>query len=86
MKTANNKVSGVNDCKDPPIALSDREAEIIALTAQGKTRGEISSILSISAETVKAHLKKICAKLQATSKMQAAIRALALGLINLDKD
>ncbi len=65
----------------PTNKITKREVEVITLTAYGKTRGEISEILGISKETVKAHIEQVCRKLSANNKTHAAIIALSLGLI-----
>lgn len=58
-----------------------RELEIMSWTAQGKTRGEISIILSISEATVKTHLERACRKLNAVNKTQAVAIAVSQGVI-----
>jgi DNA-binding CsgD family transcriptional regulator len=51
--------------------LSEREAEILAWVALGKTNPEIGSILGISAFTVKNHVQRILKKLDVTNRTQA---------------
>ena len=65
----------------PPERLTSREVEVMTWTAHGKTRGEISTILSISEETVKYYTENACCKLKAVNKTHAASKAIALGLI-----
>ena len=62
--------------------LTPREAEVMTWTAHGKTRAEISMILSISGETVKYYTENACRKLNAVNKTQAASKAISLGLIS----
>lgn len=64
-------------------ALSEREIEILKWSAQGKTSGEISIILSISEKTVKTHIDHAGKKLNTTNKTHAVATALARGLIKL---
>jgi LuxR family quorum-sensing system transcriptional regulator SolR len=64
-----------------PIELTDREAEVLRWTGDGKTTGEISSILEISDNTVNYHLKNAMAKLQAANKTSAVVMALTQGLL-----
>lgn len=64
------------------IKLSPREVEVLTLSAQGKTRTEISHMLVISEETVKEYTQAACLKLGASNKTQASIFALLLGLIS----
>lgn len=51
--------------------LSQREKEVLALVAQGLLYKEIALRLSISAETVKKHLKNIYQKLHVQNKVEA---------------
>ncbi|MFY9288603.1 MAG: helix-turn-helix transcriptional regulator [Alphaproteobacteria bacterium] len=67
--------------KAPTTKLTGREAEILALTAHGKTRGEISTILSIKEETVKAYIERGRIKLNAANKTHAVAIAITLNLI-----
>ena len=66
----------------PTKSLTLREAEVMTWTAHGKTRSEISIILSISKETVKNYIENACHKLDAVNKTQAAAMAVALGIIS----
>jgi DNA-binding CsgD family transcriptional regulator len=59
------------------LPLTDREREILALVAAGKTNGEIAAILSISARTAQKHLEHIFPKLGVETRTAAAVRALA---------
>ena len=61
--------------------LSDRESEILALTAKGFTRNEIAKDLKISPNTVASHLKNIYSKLNVTNRAEATLQALRLKLI-----
>lgn len=64
-------------------SLSDREAEILAWVARGKSNASIGEILGISAHTVDAHLRRIYLKLGVTDRISAALRGLGFGLIRL---
>ena len=61
--------------------LTAREAEILALVAQGKSNGEIGKQLFISAKTVSVHVSNILAKLGAGGRTEAAAIARRDGLI-----
>ena len=63
------------------IKLSPRELEILTWTARGKTRWEISSILSVSEDTIKNHLDHCCQKLRVCNKTHAVAVALQHALI-----
>jgi len=59
------------------LPLTDRERQILALVAAGKTNAEIAAILAISPRTVQKHLEHIFQKLGVETRTAAAIRALA---------
>jgi DNA-binding NarL/FixJ family response regulator len=68
----------------PPPAfesLTDRELEVLSLAAKGFTNKAIGVQLGISDRTVQGHLAKIYAKLQASSRTEAVMRAVSLDLI-----
>lgn len=64
-------------------ALSEREIDILGLVARGKANKEIARSLSISEETVKAHMKNIFAKLDVGDRTQAVTTAAKRGIIDL---
>jgi len=72
---------GIHDAPTPSIKLTPREIEVMTWTARGKTRWEISTLLSISEETVKAHLEHACRKLGVSNKTHATALAIIHGLI-----
>lgn len=61
--------------------LSDREREVLRELARGLSNAEIAETLYISTGTVKWHINRILAKLDAQSRTQAAARARELGLV-----
>lgn len=63
--------------------LSAREIEILKLVADGKANKMIAWDLSISEETVKAHLKSIFGKLEVGDRTHAVTAALRRGVIEL---
>jgi DNA-binding NarL/FixJ family response regulator len=73
--------------KLPPLAertdeiLSAREREVLVLLAEGRTNREIASTLSVTLATVKSHLVRIYAKLEASTRNEALGRAVSLGLL-----
>jgi LuxR family transcriptional regulator, maltose regulon positive regulatory protein len=61
--------------------LSERELEVLALVASGKSNLEIASSLFVSLSTVKTHINNLYRKLGARSRTQAIARARDLDLI-----
>lgn len=61
--------------------LSNREIEVLYLVADGLSNTEIAKELMISIHTVKAHVSNIIQKLCANSRVQAAVRAVRMGII-----
>lgn len=57
-------------------ALTNREHEVLALIAQGKTNREIAGELFISDRTVDVHVSKVLAKLKVRSRVEASVRFL----------
>ena len=64
-------------------ALTERQIEVLKLVMEGNRNQDIASLLFISEETVKAHLKHVMEKLGAMDRTQAVITALRRGLIQL---
>jgi DNA-binding NarL/FixJ family response regulator len=64
-------------------ALSDREIEVLTQVAGGNRNREIGALLSISEDTVKAHLRHILEKLAARDRAQAVAIAVRRGIIHL---
>jgi DNA-binding NarL/FixJ family response regulator len=61
--------------------LTSREREVLVLLAEGRTNREIAGALSVSLATVKSHLVRVYAKLEARNRNEALGRAVALGLL-----
>jgi DNA-binding CsgD family transcriptional regulator len=66
---------------DEHLQLTPRELEVLKLTMDGLTAAGISDRLAISTPTVNFHLRNLREKLGASSKHQAVLRALSLGLL-----
>ena len=61
--------------------LTEREHEVLALLAQGKTNGELAQELQISKRTVGNHVSSILRKLRVDSRTEAAVWAGREGFI-----
>jgi DNA-binding CsgD family transcriptional regulator/tetratricopeptide (TPR) repeat protein len=66
--------------------LTEREREVTALIARGKTNREIAQALVLSQRTVQVHITNILAKLDFTSRTQIATWAVEKGLIGRKAD
>lgn len=64
-------------------SLSEREIEVLLLVAGGSANKIIGQRLSISEETVKAHMKNILSKLDANDRTHAVTIALKRGIIDI---
>jgi DNA-binding CsgD family transcriptional regulator len=63
--------------------LTDRERDVLAWAARGKTAADTADILGVSEETVNTHVRHALKKLGATSKTHGVAKAIYLGLIDL---
>jgi DNA-binding NarL/FixJ family response regulator len=64
-------------------ALSPREVSVLSLIADGNANKAVATLLSITEETVKGHVKNILAKLRANDRTHAVTIGLKRGIINL---
>ena len=55
-------------------ALTERESEVLALIADGRTNPEIAAALGVSLKTVQNHVSRVLTKLQVRDRTQAALR------------
>ena len=63
-------------------SLTPREVEVLRLVVQGQTNQQIARTLLISVSTVKRHIRQIITKLGVSDRVQAAVRAVELGLLD----
>ncbi len=69
--------------QDRAMKLSGRETEILTLIAKGLKRNEVAGLLELSPNTIAAHLKRIYNKLNVSTRAEATMEALRLGLVNV---
>ena len=80
--TAVARGSGLREDADGQLveALTPRELDVLRLMAQGASNAEIAASLTVSLGTAKWHVGHVLAKLGATSRTQALVRAQRVGL------
>lgn len=64
--------------------LSEREKDVLALIAKGRSNKEIGSALGITEGTVKSHVTNLMAKLEVTARSEAIVVAVQQGIIDLE--
>ncbi len=70
----------------PASAISGRELEVMNLAARGLTNVSIAGELHLSPRTVQTHLRNIFTKLGVSSRTEAVVRAIGLGLVAVDDE
>lgn len=65
--------------------VSARELEVLRHLGRGLSTHELGTVLGISPETVKSHIKAIFQKLDVTDRAEAVSRAYELGLLGMDR-
>jgi DNA-binding NarL/FixJ family response regulator len=64
-----------------PGGLTPREVEVLVLLARGRSNPEIAAQLIVSRKTVGSHIEHIYTKLGVSSRTEAALFAMRLGLL-----
>jgi len=67
-----------------PIDLTERQKDVLRLIAKGASNKNICRELGLAERTVKVHVTAVLRLLNVTSRTQAAIEAVRLGLADLD--
>jgi DNA-binding NarL/FixJ family response regulator len=76
-------IAEITEVEEMAEELTDREAEVLQLLAQGMANKQIALRLNISEHTVKFHVSAIYSKLGVTNRTEAVRRGARLGLIVL---
>ncbi|WP_157248751.1 response regulator [Nonomuraea typhae] len=63
-----------------PVQLTEREREVLALIAAGRSNREIARSLAVAEKTVKTHVSNVLMKLGVQDRTQAALYAVRHGL------
>lgn len=66
--------------------LTERELQVLQQIANNASNQEIAANLFISPETVKSHVTHVMRKLACQSRLQAAVKGIRLGLVELPRD
>lgn len=69
---------------DSPEKLTERETEVLRLLAMGYSNKQIAGELVIGEKTVKTHVSNILMKLGLSSRTQAALHAVRIGLVSTE--
>ncbi|GAA3152315.1 response regulator transcription factor [Planomonospora alba] len=67
-----------------PAGLTDREVEVLSLVGAGLSNGEIADALHVGVTTVKTHVSTAMDKLGLRNRIQAAVVAHRIGLVDAD--
>jgi DNA-binding NarL/FixJ family response regulator len=75
-------VTGLREAPDPALlaALTDREADVLRLVAEGLTNDEIGARLHLSPLTAKTHVSRIMQKLHARDRVRLVVLAYESGI------
>lgn len=73
-------VDALDGGRSLPHGLTEREAEVLALVADGRTNREVADALVLSTKTIDRHLSNIFTKLDVSNRTQAAAFAFSHGL------
>jgi DNA-binding CsgD family transcriptional regulator len=78
-----NQDSGTAAARDDgEVRLSPRQTECLFWVQEGKSSRDIGTILGVSHRIVERHVFRACHKLGVKTRLQAVIRARALGIIS----
>ena len=75
------RLFGVQKPAEEVPKLTVRELEVLRWTMEGKSAWAVGEILSVSENTINFHLRNVFRKLGSSSKHQAVLKAMSLGLL-----
>jgi DNA-binding NarL/FixJ family response regulator len=76
-------VEGERHRDGPHERLTNRELEVLQALADGLSDREIAERIYVSTATVRTHVTNILGKLNATSRLQALVQAVRLGIVSI---
>ena len=82
-KPENTEIMTTNRNYDNKAKLTERENEVLKLLVQGKSNTQIAQELIVSVHTAKAHVCSILQKLCVDDRVQAAVKAIKEGLVQV---
>lgn len=83
--TGGDSQSPLGKSQDSFEVLSPQELEVLGLVRLGRTNPQVASDLAIDVGTVRRHVENIVTKLGVSDSMQAVVKALELGLLELSR-
>ena len=78
-----NRLRGRHGSTPSGLTLTQREKEVLTWVGRGKTSAEIAVILGLTERTVNFHCNGAMKRLDVTNRTQAAVKAMAEGLISV---
>lgn len=80
-QAAHQRVCVLTERSPHSISLSDREREVLEWFSEGKSLSVTADIMGLSPDTVKTYARRVYAKLGASDRVGAVVKALKLGLV-----
>jgi DNA-binding CsgD family transcriptional regulator len=80
-QAAHQRVCVLIERSNAPIALSDREQQVLEWFVAGKSLNVMAEIMGLSPDTVKTYAKRIYGKLDVSDRVGAVVKALKLGIV-----
>nr|WP_040510686.1 LuxR C-terminal-related transcriptional regulator [Gordonia soli] len=74
-------LDGARSTEQPTVSLTAREVDVLASVALGHSNARIAETLGVTAMTVKGYVKDAMRKLDASTRLEAVVRARAVGIL-----